>query len=411
MNMASLAQPSGGTFSALRYSNFRWYFSGQLVSISGTWMQTVAQGWLVFHLTQSELWLGIVACAAGLPSLLFSPVAGVIVDRISRRTLLIVTQTAFMALALILAALAFADMVQVWHVVVLAFFTGAMGALDAPARQAFVKDIVGPDSLTSGIALNSMTFNASRIVGPALAGLLLAKVGPAWCFLLNGISFVAVLFALMMMHVDTPVRPANGVSPLKLLRAGVAFSRRHDVILPLLLMSAVSCVFVVNIVTILPAFAAVVLNSPVNAYSTLSIAQGIGAVIGGGVVTYLGKQLGRGRVAAVMMMLMAASAFALSFTTSVPAASALIGVYGFSLVTFFISLNTTIQSVVPDEFRGRVLSLYTLTFMGLSPFGALVLGSIANTLGTPSAMAWVSAINGLLGAAILLRWRHVWHLR
>lgn len=410
--MATFAASSHvGTFSALRDSNFRLYFFGQLVSISGTWMQTVAQGWLVFHLTGSELWLGIVACAAGLPSLLFSPFAGVVVDRISRRTLLIATQAGFMVLALILTALTFANTVQVWHVVALAFGTGILGALDAPARQAFVKDIVGAESLTSGIALNSMTFNGARIVGPTLAAILLREVGPGWCFFFNGISFLAVLIALLLISARGEPSMTSGQNPLKLLREGIVYSRNHEVILPLLLMSAVSCIFVVNLVTLLPAYAATVLNSPIDAYSTMSITQGVGAVIGGLLVAHMGAIYGRGRVAVMMMVLMCVSAFGLSLSVTIPMAAFFGGLYGLSLVTFFISLNTTIQSIVPDAFRGRVLSLYTLTFMGLSPFGALALGSAAEHIGTADALTWLAVISGVLGLAIVLRWRHVWALR
>jgi MFS family permease len=407
--MASIA--ANGTFSALRDSNFRLYFFGQLVSISGTWMQTVAQGWLVFHLTRSELWLGIVACAAGLPSLFFSPFAGVIVDRVSRRSLLIATQIVYMLLAFVLAALTFANVVQVWHVVALAFVTGVMNAVDAPARQAFVKDMVGSESLTSGIALNAMTFNGARIIGPALAGLLLAQVGAAWCFFFNGVSFFAVLIALLLMSVRVQPGVISNASPLKLMREGLAFSRRHEFILPLLLMSAVACLFVVNLVTLLPSFAAVVLNSPIDAYSALNTAQGIGAVIGGSAVAYLGRQYGRGRVAIFMMLLMSFSAFGLSRVNTVPLAAIWAGIYGLSVVSFFISLNTTIQTIVPDAFRGRVLSLYTLTFMGLSPFGALVLGSVAEHIGTANALSWVAILTGILGIGIVLRWRQVWTLR
>ena len=185
--MASAAQVAPSrTFSALRHSNFRWYFGGQLISISGSWMQVLAQGWLVFELTHSELALGIVAGAAGIPSIFLSPFAGVVVDRFSRRTLLLLTQTLQMILAFILAALVFADTVQVWHIVLLALLLGLTKIVDAPARQAFIKDMVGPEDMSSGITLNSIMVNGGRVVGPALAGVLLASLGAGWCFFVNG---------------------------------------------------------------------------------------------------------------------------------------------------------------------------------------------------------------------------------
>jgi MFS family permease len=400
--LASISQT--GTFSALRYSNFRLYFGGQLVSISGSWMQTVAQGWLVFHITQSELWLGIVACAAGLPSLLFSPFAGVWVDRMSRRTLLILTQSAQMLLALALAYLTFADVVQVWHVVVLAFMTGITNAVDAPARQAFVRDMVGTECVSSGIALNSMTFNGARIVGPAIAGVVLAKFGPGWCFLLNGISFLAVLLMLGIMDVQGETFSKTNTSQLKLLREGFSYSRKHEIILPLLLLSTITCVFLVNLMTILPAFADLVLHSPVDGLSLLSTAQGVGAVFSAILMAWLARRLGRGHVVVMTIVMMTASGFALSQTNVLPLAALLIAIFGFSMILFFITINTMLQSVVSDIFRGRVLSLYTLTFMGLSPFGALAMGFLASAVGTPEALAIYAILNGVLSVWVLLRW-------
>jgi MFS family permease len=400
--LASITQT--GTFSALRYSNFRLYFGGQLVSISGSWMQTVALGWLVFHITQSELWLGIVACAGGLPSLLFSPFAGVWVDRTPRRTLLLLTQSGQMILAFALAYLTFTDMVQVWHVVALAFLTGITNAVDAPARQTFVRDMVGTECVSSGIALNSMTFNGARIIGPAVAGVVLAKFGPGWCFLLNGLSFLAVLFTLAIMDVQSETFSKSSSSQIRLLREGVSYSRKHEIIWPLLLLSTITCVFLVNLVTVLPAFADLVLHSPVDALSTLSTAQGIGAVLSALVMAWLSRRLGRGHVVVMTVMLMSASGFALSQTTVVPLAAILIAIFGFSMILFFITINTMLQSVVTDLFRGRVLSLYTLTFMGLSPFGALAMGILASAVGTPEALAIYAILNGVLSAWVLLRW-------
>lgn len=374
-------------------------------------MQTVAQGWLVYHLTQSEMWLGIVAAAAGLPSIIISPFAGVLIDRVPRRTILTVTQIALMLLAFILAALTLSGVVQVWHVVVLTALSGIANAVDAPARQAFVRDMVGKENISSGVALNSMMFNSARIVGPTIAGITLATVGAGWCFFINGTTFVAAIIALALMHIENPVAVMSGrVSPLAALRDGVRFSRQHVTIGPLLLLSSVTCLFAANLVSVLPSFAAVTLRSPVEGYSTLSMAQGVGAVVGALSLAFLGRTFGRGHVVSTMVLLIMTAAVGLSTTTAVLPAALFMVLLGFSIVTFFVNINTLIQDQVPDEYRGRVLSLYTLTFLGLSPIGSLVLGAVANTIGTPGAIAIYGLLNGTLGVLLLVRRRAVWQL-
>jgi MFS family permease len=403
-----LAQIS--TFSAFSHSNFRIYFAGQLVSVSGTWVQTVAQGWLVFHLTRSELYLGLVACAAGLPALLLSPYAGVLVDRTPRRTILIATQAAQLLLALILAALTFAGMVEVWHVIFLAFILGIVQAFDAPARQSFVMDMVGPDSLASGISLNSTMYNSARIVGPTIAGIVLATIGPGWCFLLNALSFLAVIASLWKMSVRVTIKRDTMTSPLTQLKEGLRFVRGHDIIKPVILLSAITSILCVNIVTLLPAFAATVLNSPIEAYATISTAQGVGAVSAGLLALFVSR-FGRGRVVAAMDLLLCLSVLLVSRTAVIPLAVVLMAVVGFSLILMFITMNTLIQTIVPDQYRGRVMSLYTLTFFGLAPFGALVLGYIASRIGVPDALALYAILNGVLVIGILARWPSLWQNR
>lgn len=409
--MTTLATSNTGlstsTLAALRYPNFRLYFAGQLISLSGSWMQIIAQGWLVFQLTREELWLGIVACAAGLPSLLLSPFAGVLVDRIPRRRLLIISQTAQMMLALTLAALTFSGVVQVYHIVALAFLLGITNAVDAPSRQSIIVDLVGHDDLSSGIALNSIMFNVSRIVGPAAAGVLLAQVGAAWCFLFNGISFLAVIFMLFIIHPQAAPPPTGSLSPIRRLKEGLRFSRYHPTIAPLLLLAFVSGLFTVNLSTLFPAFADVVLKSPTEGYAAISTAMGFGAVAAGVLMTWLGKHFGRGQVITAMVVFVMLVGLLVSRMTSVPSAAVLMALFGFGIILQFVTTNTLIQSEVPDEFRGRVMSLYTLTFFGLSPFGALALGAIANVIGTPDAMALYTLAGGLFSLLVLLRFPRV----
>jgi MFS family permease len=394
-----------GTLSAMRHRNFRLYFGGQLVSLSGTWMQGVAQGWLVFYLTKSELWLGIVACAAGLPSLLLSPFAGVLVERISRRRIIIITQIVQMLLAFTLSLLTFTGMVQVWHVVGLAFILGITNAVDAPARQTFISDMVGHDDRSSGIALNSIMINSARIVGPAVAGIVLATFGAGWCFLFNGLSFLAVIYSLILMKVQSPIQRLEQRSPLQQLREGFNFARRHPVIGPLLLLAIVCSLTTINIVNMLPAFADTVLHSPILAYAQMNMAQGVGAVCAGILVATLGRRYGRGQVVTVMTAFTPLASLLLSQTTRPEIAVPLMGVFGFGMILMFITINTMIQSEVPDEFRGRVMSLYTLTFFGISPFGALLLGQVAEVIGTAEAVALYSVIGLIFPLAIMLRSR------
>ncbi len=407
--MASIAQTQKspdrvGILTAFRYPNFRLYFIGQTISLSGSWMQIVAQGWLVFNLTQNELWLGLVACAGGLPSLLLSPLAGVIVERIPSRKLLLITQTIQMILAFALAALAFSNTVAVWHIMLLAFLLGLTNAIDAPARQAIIAELVDREHLSSGIAMNSIIFNLSRVIGPVIAGIMLTQVGPAWCFFFNGLSFVAVLVMLFIMRVNPRPRNLATFAPLKQLREGLQFARRHNTIAPLLLLAVAAALFTNNISTLLPAFADTVLHSPKEAYASVTTAVGIGAVIAGLLMGVFGRWFGRGHVVTMMAIFVAISSFLFSFTTTELPAIFFAGLYGFGIILQFVTVNTLIQSEVPDEFRGRVLSLYTLSWFGIAPFGSLFMGFLASAIGTPPTIGLAAVLGGLISVGVLIYW-------
>jgi MFS family permease len=398
------------TFSALYHPNFRLYFAGQLVSVSGTWMQTVAQGWLVFHLTRSELWLGVVACAAGVPSLLFSPLAGLIVDRMSRRRILFITQTTQMLLALMLSLLTFADAVQVWHVVVLAFGLGLANTFDAPARQTFIIDMVGRDDLRSGITLNSMMVSSARIFGPTAAGLTLASMGPAWCFFINAASFLAVIISLHYIQAVEIIKCVGEFAPLKQLKEGLRFAGGHATIAPLLLLAAICSIFTLNIITLLPAFADRALHSPIEGYAALSTAQGVGAVIAAVLFGPFAARYGRGRLITLMLIFTPLMMLLASRATDVFSATIFMALASFGLIAQFICVNTMIQTEVTNELRGRIVSLYTLTLFGMAPFGALALGLLAGHMGTPDAMALYAVLGGVLSLAIIFRAPQVRHL-
>ena len=248
-------QPSRSTaFAAMRHRNFQLYFGGQLISNIGTWMQIIAQGWVVYQLGHSELILGMVSFASAIPVLIASPWAGVIVDRMPRRKLLMMTQSGAMLLAFVMAALTFANAIREWHVIILAALLGVVSAFDAPARQAFVPDMVGKDDLPNAIALNSMMFNSARVIGPAMAGLALALFGAAWCFTINGISFLAVLVGLWLMDLPKRERTQHTASPWQQLVGGMKYSADNREIRGLILLSLVFSIFGISYATVLPAF-------------------------------------------------------------------------------------------------------------------------------------------------------------
>jgi MFS family permease len=384
----------------MQHRNFRLYFIGQIISVAGTWMQVVAQAWLVYELSHSELMLGVVGFAAAIPSLLISPWGGVIVDRVSRRNLLVATQTAAMILAFILAALTFAGTVQVWEIVVLAAGLGVVNAFDGPARQAFVIEMVGREDLSNAIALNSMMFNGARVIGPALGGLLLATVGTAWCFLINGASFLAVIVCLLLMQLTRPVRQVKGESPWRDLIHGVRYVLAQREIFALLMLALIFSVFGIAYFALLPAFADQVLHVDATGYGALNAMVGVGAVCAAFYIARNGDRGHRGRwlVAANLAFPMVLLAFANN--SSPIAAMVLAGMLGVGFMFEFTIINTLLQTNVPDEMRGRVMGLYTLTFFGFAPFGNLALGTWAEVWGMSPTVSLSALLT--LGLAIIV---------
>lgn len=392
------------TLAVLKIPNYRTYLTGQLVTISGTWVQNLAQGFLVFQLTKSEAWLGVVACASGLAVILLSPISGVVVDRIQRKRILFITQCLHMLLSLAFFALTYAQMIQVWHIVVMAFISGAINSVDFPARQTFVLEMVGSQHLKSGIALNATINSASRVLGPAIAGVALVSVGVAWCFLINALTYLVFLWTLWAVDVPYPIISARNAKPIQQLREGLAFARHHRLLAPLLLTSLMGGVFVVPLLQFLSAFADVVLNSPKEGYALLSAAQGAGSVLAGMVVGTLATRYHYGKLMAFAIVGSGASSILLALQTTIPLAMVACFLGGLFMVLQFVSMNTLIQTVVPNEFRGRILALYTLSFSGFTPFGSLILGFIATAWGTPFALA----LFGVLGVMVCFSVLHVY---
>ncbi len=383
---------------ALDHRDFRRFWLGQLVSLVGRWMQAVAQSWLVLELTGSPLRLGIVNSLQFAPLLLLAFPAGALADRFPKHRLLLVTQLGLMAAALGLAALAWTGLVAYWHVVVLATVMGIANALDMPTRQSMVVDLVGRDHLMNAIALNSAVFNAARIVGPAAGGLLIARFGIAVAFLINGVTYLPVVAALLGMRAPAAAPRAGGLSAE--IAAGVRYAARTPPILLILGLVLVTSVFTINHNVMVPLLARDVLGTEVRGFGVLMAAVGAGAVTAAGLLA----QFGRGR-APVPALLAAAAALSggvlmLALVRSFWLAALVLFLVGLAQILLLSGCNTTLQVIVPDELRGRVMSLYTMVFAGVSPFGAFIVGGIAEGLGAPAAFAAGGGL-GLAGVLVL----------
>lgn len=390
------------SLSAFKHQAFRLFFGGQLISVTGTWMQIVAQQIVVYQLSGSSFVLGLVACAQGLPSLILTPLAGVLIERLSRRKMLMVAQIWMMLLALIMAALHFTGVLQIWHIVLLSLGVGMANALDAPARLAFVVEMVGREDLSSGIVMNSVMFNTARVIGPAVGGLALSALGPSWCFLLNGLSFLAVIASLGMMRIAPVVRNATRIAIWQPLVEGLRFARHHPTIAPLLVLASLTSTFGLTYTVLLPPFADKVLGDTEVGTSALLTAFGIGAFVASIFITQIAERGFRGRVVYIAAHVAPVALIALAFTQTIALAALMALIAGFAYICQFILTNTLIQLEVPDEFRGRVLSLYTITFFGFTPFGSLALGLMGQSMGTVAALLIFATIN-LIGAWAVLR--------
>ena len=395
------AAPLARTFAALRHRNYRLYFSGQLVSLVGTWMQNVAQGWLAYQLTGSPLYLGLIGFAASIPVLFLALGAGVLIDRFPRRNVLIATQSWAMLLAFVLSALVFTQLVQPWHIVVLAFLLGVGNAFDGTARQTFVKDMVGKEDMINAIALNSALFNVSRIIGPALAGITLAAVGPAWCFFLNGLSFLAVIFGIIAMQMPAFVAPIHRASIWAEIREGLSYIRHDQMVYTLILIVSVSALFGFAYTTLLPAYAQDVLHTDAQGLGLLSTASGIGALLGALLMATLSHSHRKGLTLTIGNLFFPVMLLLLALNQSLPLAMLILMGAGFGFMIQNTTANTLVQTHVPDHLRGRVMSVYMLSFFGLSPLGSLQAGLIAQQYGTPAGIAFGAAIALVFGLIVL----------
>lgn len=388
-------------FAALSYPNFRLWYVGQMISILGTWMQMTAEGYLIFQLTHSSAYLGYVAFAAGLPTWFLTMYGGVLADRVSRRTLMVFTQTAMMLLAFVLAALTFSGVIRPWHIIGLAFLLGIANSFDAPARQSFVLEMVERRHLTNAIALNALMFHTGTTIGPAAAGFIYAAVGPGWCFLLNGISFMAVIVALLLMRLRTIPAPVRRTSPGADMAEGLRYSARHAIIRPLILLIGLTSLFVIGSFTLMPAWAVKILGGDAKTLGFLQSARGVGALIGAFALANLSHFRKKGRILTVGTFAMPAMLFAFSLFRWLPLSLVTLVVLGSSQMLAMNVANAIVQAQSPDAMRGRVMGIYTLLFFGMMPLGGLLAGTLAHNIGEPHAVE-VGAVAMFL-CAIALR--------
>lgn len=393
-------------FPALQNLNYRIYFFGQLISVIGTWLQIVAEGWLVLHLTNSPFLIGLVAACATVPSLLLSLFGGVLVDRFAKKTILFFTQSAAMALALLFGILTILQLATVPVICLLAFMLGTINAVDAPARQAFISELVSKEQLPSAIALNSGIFNAGRVIGPGLAGLLIATVGTGGAFIANGISYLAVIIALTFLKISERPKPKK-INTIQAIKEGVNFSFTNPLIRTLLIFTAVTSIFGWSYTTMMPVIAGHTFQADAKGLGYLYSATGIGALVATYIVGAYANKL-----PSVIFIIGGNSLFCISlvffaFTTNFQIAMVLLFLIGFGLLSQSAMMNTIIQGSVKNEYRGRVMSLYILMFMGLAPLGNFEIGWLTEHIG----ISWAITINATIvlsfGIILLLSYKKI----
>ena len=372
---------------ALNHRDYRLFFSGQLVSLVGTWMQRVAQSWLVLELTGSPFKLGLINALQSAPMLCLAFVAGAVADRLPKRRVLIGTQTVLMVQALVLAVLVWSGAVQFWHVAVLATCYGLANTLDMPTRQSFVVEMASKEDLPNAIALNSTMVSGARMVGPAIAGLLVDRYGEAWAFGLNGLSFVAVILALAAMQAEGLPGPAQGATLGEDIAAGLRYAARTPLVALTLGLLSIVGLFVINHNVLVPLLARDVLHEGAHGFGLLMAGVGMGAIVGALAVA----TLGRGRPPLALLLGTAGAASGLTLLLAAIrnfwAAMLVLTLVGLSQIVFLASCNTTLQLVVPDQMRGRIMSLYAFVWVGVTPLGSLFVGTIADWFSVEAAYA------------------------
>jgi len=387
---------------ALHYRNYRLFFSGQGISLVGTWMQQIAISWLVYRLTDSAFLLGLIGFAGQIPTFLLAPVAGVFADRHDRRKLLVLTQTLAMSQAFVLALLTFTGHVAVWHLVSLSVFLGLVNALDIPVRQSFVVDLVeNKEDLGNAIALNSVMFNGARLVGPSIAGLLISIVGEALCFFLNGLSFLAIVIALMAMKVPERTRTPETEPFFQGFKDGYRYTFGFAPIRYIILFLGLVSLMGTSYLVLMPVFARDILHGGAHTLGFLMGASGIGALIGAVHLASRKTVRGLGKLIVVASATFGAGLAVFSLSRYIPLSLAMMLFVGFGMIVHMASSNTILQTIVEEDKRGRMMSFYAMAFMGMAPFGSLLAGSLASVIGAPNTLA-ISGLACVAGSALFL---------
>ncbi|HUL43614.1 MAG TPA: MFS transporter [Bacteroidota bacterium] len=388
-------------FRTLRYRNYRLFFGGQLISLIGTWMQTVALTWLVYRITNSVFLLGIVGFAGQLPALVFSPFAGVIADKLNKHRIVVITQILSMVQATILAILTLTRGIAVWHIIVLSVFLGLINAFDMPTRQSFLLEMIeNKEDLGNAIAINSSMFNGARLIGPSIAGIIIAAIGEGLCFLLNAVSYIAVILALLAMKIParSAIQPAEqGVMEgfAEGFRYISGFSPIRNILLLLALVSLLGMPYAV----LMPVFARDVLHGGPNTLGFLMGATGVGALSGALMLASRRSVKGLAKWIPIAAAIFGVGLIGFSFSRSLLLSLILLLIAGFGMMVQMASSNTILQTVVEDDKRGRVMSFYTVSFIGMAPFGSLLAGSVATAIGAPYTVLG-SGVVCILGGAL-----------
>src|SRR5712675_2215917 len=403
--------PVGGitwrhTFRALRHRNYRLFFWGQLVSLIGTWMQQTAMSWYVYQLTNSKLLLGVVSAVGSAPMMLSSIWGGALADLYPKRSILVATQAAQMICAFLVAAGVWFGFATPSFIIIVAALNGISMGFDMPARQAFTVEMTSREDLLNAISLNSSIVNGARVIGPSVAGLMIGAVGVAMCFFLNGLSFIAVIAGLMMMRLPLFERKIEIVSAGEHAWEGILYSIKHPRVRTILLLFLAVGVFGWSYAVLMPAFARDVLGRGANGYGVLMSASGTGALIGALVVATYGHLFTARRLALGGVWIFSIALFALSLSRGFYSSLAFLVVVGFGMLLFLSTSNTVLQTIVPDEMRGRVMGVWSLVFGAMIPLGSLEVGTVAHWVGTPFALAFgaiICAVAALVTLIIIRR--------
>ncbi|MGK9475389.1 MFS transporter [Melioribacter sp. OK-6-Me] len=386
------------TFAALGYRNYRIWFWGQMISLFGSWMQSTALAFFVYELTKSPAFLGYVGFAGGIPAWILTFYAGVIADRFDRRKILIYTQLGMMVLSLILSLLTITGIIESWHILLIAAGMGMMNTFDAPARHAFVNDMVPREDMVNAIALNSTMFNTATSIGPALGGIIYALLGPAACFIINTISFMAVLIGLLRMNIVSIKKTIRTNSVLKDIKEGFKYLFTQKTIMAFVLIVSAVSLFGISLVTIFPAWAVKILNGDATTNGFMQSARGVGAVIFSLIIATINKYVVRGRLLSYAILAVPLVIILFSFNRSLLLTILLLVLLGGLMIVIYNLCNGLIQTLVDEKFRGRIMSLYTFSFLAFAPLGSLLIGSEAELVGIPSAVL----LNGIILLLIYL---------